>query len=307
MELRQIEYFLRVVSEGSFSRAAETLHMTQPPLSVSIARLEKELGVKLLTREPRGVHATAAGAHFAQQAELILQNIDELSRDIRTIHLGRTGRVSVAAVPTITWFLLPRLLSRFAEMMPEADVSVSDPPPARVIESVMAGGADLGIIATVNCKHLGDSYRSSLNVFNAGNMRMLVALPPKYADAPERLRLADLHGVPWVVPRRSLRIRGLPELFDALWDELDLTPPEIRRVTTLQTAIPMVAAGLGVALVPDSVRTMGPADIVLRELADPVPPLQAGVIWSRDRALSQPAKAMLDLLRDGVLTGSDSR
>lgn len=303
MELRQIEYFLRVASEGSFSRAAESLHMTQPPLSVSIARLEQELGTKLLTREPRGVHTTEAGAHFAQQAEAILHSLDDLARDIRKMHLGRTGRVSVAAVPTITWFLLPRLLSRFAEAMPDADVTVSDPPPARVIESVMAGESDLGIIATVNCKHLGESYRSSLNVFNAGDMRMLVALPPRYADAPERLSLSELHDVPWIVPRRSLRIRGLPELFDSLWDDLDLTPPVVRRVTTLQTAIPLVASGLGVALVPDSVRTMGPSNVVLRELADDIPPLQAGVIWSRDRPLSDPAQAMLDLLRGGVLTG----
>lgn len=306
MELRQLEYFLRVASEGSISRAAVSLHMTQPPLSISIAKLEAELGVPLLTRESRGIRLTEAGTYFAEHAEQILQDLESLKDDMRKRDIGTRGRISIAAVPTITWFLLPRLLERFLAGHPGADISVSDPPPAKVIELVLAKEADVGIIATLSCEQLQDSYRQSLNVFHAGDLRMLVALPPAFSGTADPLSLAELHSQPWIIPSRSLRIRGLPELFDSLWERLHLTPPVIRRVATLQTAIPLVAAGLGVALVPESVRGMADARVILREIADPIPPLQAAAIWSREHAPSRTTESFLDMLRqEGIILASE--
>lgn len=301
MEIRQLEYFLRVASEGSISRAALSLHMTQPPLSISIAKLETELGAQLLTRESRGIRLTEAGRYFAEHSERILQDLEALKDDMRNQNIGAAGRVSLAAVPTITWFLLPQLLERFLASHPTTDVSVIDPPPAEVIEMVLAKEIDIGIIATLSCEQLQDSYRQSLNVFHAGDLRMLVALPSSFSDSAESVSLADLHDQPWIIPRRSLRIRGLPELFDSLWDRLHLTPPTIRRVATLQTAIPLVAAGLGVALVPESVRGVADKRIILREIKDPIPPLQAAAIWSSEQAPSRTMEAFLSTLSQAGL------
>lgn len=297
MEIRQLEHFLRVASEGSISRAALSLHMTQPPLSISIAKLETELGVQLMTREPRGIRLTEAGRYFAEHSERILQDLQALKDDMRNGNIGSDGRVSLAAVPTITWFLLPYVLERFLASHPATEISVIDPPPAKVIEMVLAKEIDVGIIATLSCEQLKDSYRHSLNVLHAGDLKMLVALPPSFKGCPEFMNLAELHSQPWIIPRRSLRIRGLPELFDSLWDQLHLTPPIIRRVATLQTAIPLVAAGLGVALVPESVRRVADHRIVLRELQDAVPPLQAAAIWSSENAPSRSTQAFLSTLR----------
>lgn len=299
MEIRQLEYFLRVATEGSFSRAADSLHMTQPPLSVSIAKLEAELGRPLLARESRGVRLTEAGSHFAERAERVLADLYQLREDMQNDRFGAAGRLSIASVPTITWFLLPRLLHRFVETSPLTDITVADPPPATVIEMVQTAEVDVGLIATVSCEQLQESYRSSLHVLNVGELRMLVALPPSFADSPERVSLADLHGQTWIMPRRSLRIRGLPELFDSLWEKLGLTPPLTRRVATLQTAIPLVASGLGVSLVPESVRSMGNTPVVLRELVDDMPPLQAAAIWSSERPASRALGLLLDILRAG--------
>ena len=135
-------------------------------------------------------------------------------------------------------------------------------------------------------------------MLHAGDLRLLLALPPSFSDAPDPLSLADLHTQTWIMPRRSLRIRGLPELFDALWERLGLTPPTIRRVATLQTAIPLVASGLGVSLVPESVRSMGTTPVVLRSLSDDVPPLQAAAIWSSERPPSRAVESLLACLRD---------
>lgn len=306
MELRQLEYFLRVASEGSITRAALSLHMTQPPLSMSIAKLEAELGVPLLTRESRGIRLTEAGMYFAEHAEQILQDVEALRDDMRKRDIGVVGRLAIAAVPPITWFLLPRLLERFLADHPATDVSVMDPPPAKVIEMVLANEADVGIIATLSCEQLQESYRQSLNIFNAGNMRMLAALPRSFSNSDEDLSLAELHDQTWIIPRRSLRIRGLPELFDSLWESLNLTPPVVRRVATLQTAIPLVAAGLGVALMPESVRGMTDTRIVLRGITDPMPPLQAAAIWSRERVPSQTTQAFLETVRqEGIASRTE--
>jgi DNA-binding transcriptional LysR family regulator len=305
MEFRQLEYFLRVASEGSISRAALSLHMTQPPISISIAKLESELGVPLLTRESRGVRLTEAGQYFAEHSERILQDLESLRDDMRNRDIGAAGRVSIAAVPVITWFLLPRLLERFLNEYPATEISIEDPPPAKVIEMVLAKGTDIGIIATLSCEQLQESYRQSLNVIHIGDLRLLAALPPSFAGSSGPVQLADLHDQPWIIPRRSLRIRALPELFDSLWERLNLTPPIIRRVTTLQTAIPLVAAGLGVALVPDSARGVADARVVLREIADPIPPLQAAAIWSREKAPNRASEGFLDMLRQDGITPSN--
>lgn len=307
MELRQIRYFLRVATEGSFSRAADSLQMTQPPLSIAISNLERELGVKLLHREARGVNTTEAGAVFAKSAEEILRNLDDLARGMRSLPLGQVGQLSIAAVPTITWFLLPQLLRAFLATHPNVNVTVSDPPPAQVIDMVVNGEADIGLISTVNASHLAESYRSSLHVMSAADMPIVVALPPLYASAPAKVSLMELHDLDWIVPKRSLRINGLPELFDSLWERLNLTPPVVHRVTTLQTALPLVATGIGAALVPDSARTVSNSGVVLREVEEGVRPMQAGVIWSKNRATSAATQEMIDLLRSGALAPTNTR
>lgn len=296
MDMRQLRYFLAVVTEGSVTKAAIALHMTQPPLSTAISQLEKDLGVELLVRSARGVRPTEAGSHLAAAAERLLHDLADVEQDLRNMSRGLAGKVTIAAVPTITWELLPEVMLRFLEKSPDVDVTITDPPPATVIEMVLRQEADVGIIATMSIDQLQESYRSQLHFRAVRTMPLLVALPPH--DAPEgpEVSLTSLHDRAWIVPRRSLRIRSLPEVFDAFWASRELPLPAVRRVATLQTAIPLVASGLGVALVPESLRTMSHAPVALRTPAEALPPLEAALLWSADRPPSSATKALIDVV-----------
>jgi DNA-binding transcriptional LysR family regulator len=293
MDVRRLTYFLVVAREGSFSRAAVRLHMTQPPLSLAIAELEKELGVDLLRRSPRGVTPTEAGLYLIASGEKVLSHLDEIKQDLGAMGQGGKGKVSIASVPTVTWTVLPDVLQRFLRIAPEVDVFVSDPPPAQAIDSVLQRQVDLGVIATVSVDQLRETYRRALHVLEAGHLPMVAGLPPGMATASATVHLADLHREVWLLPARSLRFKGLLDAFYALWDQLGLPPPTVRPVGTLQTAIPLVVAGLGVTMLPDRLRAVAYPGLVVRPFADAVPSLTAAVIWSRDH---EPSPAMTRLL-----------
>lgn len=292
MDLRRLTYFLAVAQEGSFSRAAVRLHMTQPPLSLAIGELEKELGVTLLVRSSRGVTPTEAGRHLMLSGQEVVTHLEEASEHLRQMGQGAKGKISIASVPTVTWTVLPGVLQRFLKRAPAVDVSVSDPPPAQVIDRVSRKQADLGIVATVSIEQVRDVYSSMLHVMSARDLPLVAGLPPRMADAPDIVNLADLHHETWLLPARSLRVKGLLDMFYGLWDHLRLPPPTVRLVGTLQTAIPLVVAGLGVTMIPDALRTMAHPELVTRPFADPIPPMNAAVIWARSHQPS-PAMAML--------------
>ena len=296
MEIRQLEYFLRVASEGSITRAAESLNMTQPPLSMSIAGLEKELGQQLFSREPRGIRLTEAGKYFAHEVEHLLGELYRLREDMRHGAVTTGGLVKLSVAPALSWFLLPRLLQPFVAINPQIQFALEDTPPATVINQIASGSADVGIFPTPSFQQIRDSYDASLQVTLITDMHMNLALPPAYADAPEQVSLADLQDQTWFIPRRSLRVRGLPELFDSVWEQAGLTPPLISRITTLQTALPLVRAGLGVSIMPQGVEHLKMEDIVVRRSVEPIPPLQAVAISSKERPVTTAAKMFLEWL-----------
>lgn len=281
MDTRKLRYFITVAREGSFSRAADVLHMTQPPLSMAIAGLEKEVGVSLLVRTPRGVTPTQAGQYLFENGDVVLAQLEGLAGDLRKIGAGVKGRITIASVPVVTWLLLPSVLRRFLATSPEVDVSVADLPPAQVIDRVVHGQVDLGVIATVDLVQLYQAYSEDLYVRHCGDLLMAAGLPPRMGDAPERVSLRDLHSETWLIPARTMRIRSIEDSFNGLWTRLRLARPRVRPVTTLQTAIPLVVAGLGVTLFPSALRPMSHPDLVVREFAESVPPLQIALLWPK--------------------------
>ena len=131
MNLRQLEYFLTVTAEGSFSRAAAVLHMTQPPLSQSVLQLEKQLGVQLLVRHRQGVSPTAAGELLAAQGQQLLRWSERVEEQVKAVGQGIAGRLHIASVPTFAWAHLPPLLKAYAAKAPGVAVELSDPEPAK--------------------------------------------------------------------------------------------------------------------------------------------------------------------------------
>lgn len=296
MEIRQLRYFTTVCAERSFSRAAVKLHMTQPPLSTSVAALERELGVKLLQRTQHGVIPTEAGRYLALRGQQILSQAEQAETHLRSIGEGKEGHLTVAAAPTFAWEFIPILLRRFTSLAPSADITLTDPGAESAVEAVIRGAADIGIVVTSDAAQLGAMYASELHVLAVLDLPMLAVLPPAWESSPDPLDALELRDQTWFLPSKSSRFPGLGEMFEALWSGWTDAPLRYREVSTLQTAVPLVAGGLGVSLMPATIRQFQHRQIVTRTLVQHVPPMQGAVLWRNDIDLTPVQRRFLDLV-----------
>ncbi|NKX54810.1 LysR family transcriptional regulator [Arthrobacter mobilis] len=280
MNLRQLEYFLAVVAEGSVSRAAATLHMTQPPLSQSVLQLEKQLGVQLLSKHHQGVSTTPAGELLATQGRQLLRWSERLEEQVRALGQGLAGRLHIASVPTFAWGHLPPLLKAYAAQAPDVAVELSDPEPAEVLRQVAAGGADVGFVATSDPEGLAAAH-GELVMAVVLAMPLVAVVPPRFADLPEPLDLAELAGEPWILPSASPGFPGLPEIAERLWQEMGTRPSSVRTVSTLQTAVPLISADMGISLMPHSVADIAGSRVRIHTPLQPVQPLYATLVRAR--------------------------
>ena len=297
MDLRQIRYFTTVCAEGSFSRAAQRLHMTQPPLSTSIAGIERELGVKLLDRTQHGVVPTEAGRYLALKGEQILALASQVEEHLRDLGQGRGGSLTVAAVPTFAWEFMPMLLRRFGEVAPNADITLIDPPAMEALDAVRRGWADVGIVVTTDAEQLARFHAGQqLRVEKVRDLAIVAVLPASWEDSPDPLDALELIDEEWIMPGLTPMFPGIFELVDRLWREWAGIVPKFRYVHSLQTALPLVAGGIGVSLMPETVLRFPRAHTVVRTLKQPVPPMHAAVVWRDDAPLAPLQRRFLDLV-----------
>ena len=296
MDLRQIRYFVTVCAEGSFSRAAGRLHMTQPPLSTSVASLERELGVRLLHRTQHGVVPTEAGRYLATKGEQILAQTRQVEQSLRDLGEGRAGHLTVAAVPTFSWEYTAQLLRDFAEVAPTAEVLLTDPAAQDAVEAVLQGAADVGIVVTTDVDRLQQLHEPLLHVRRILDLEMVAVLPPSWADSPDPLDALLLRDEEWIVPAPAPRFPGAFELLESLWREWAGVLPSIRQVLSLQTAMPLVAGGIGVSLMPETALQFPRSHTVVRRLKQHVPPMHAAVLWARGSGVSPLQRRFLDIV-----------
>lgn len=205
MDLRQLRYILAVAEERSVTRAATRLHLTQPPLSVQLARLEHELGVALFVRHRRGVDLTEAGRYLVDHARRVLSDVDAAAESVRRTGQGRSGRL--AFVPATAWSVLPPLLRRFHAARPDVELRFLEGHTDAVAEHVRSRRADLGLV------HLPPGGAASgvgpdLDVAVARREPLVAVVPRARADAlgdrVDRVDLSDLAGEPFFCPGRTV-------------------------------------------------------------------------------------------------------
>ncbi|MFD2474281.1 LysR family transcriptional regulator [Amycolatopsis silviterrae] len=290
MHLRKIEYFVAVAEEGSISLAAQRLHMTQPPLSQAILALEREFGAPLLRRHARGSELTPAGRLLLEQGRRLLRWSERLGEDVRRLGSGEAGRLRIASVPTFAWSNLAPLLVALAEDAPGLTVELSDPDPGTVLHRVREGEADLGFVATSSTAGLAAAH-PELRVRMVKEMPLVLAARAGSADGAS---LADLVEQTWIVPVAVPGFPGLLEVAEELARRAGHAPLRIQSVTTLQTALPLIAAGLGVGLVPADFVSAAAGGIAVQDVGVPIPPIYGTSVQSADL---EPAPALKTFLR----------
>ncbi|MEW1725018.1 LysR family transcriptional regulator [Streptomyces sp. NPDC093109] len=242
MNLRHLGYFIAVADERHFGRAAERLHMAQPPLSQAIRRLEAELGVQLLHRTTRRVDLTDAGRAYLTRARAILADVDEASHEARRVAAGSVGRLAIGRVGSATYSLLPELSRHLATELPgEIDVALLRPPVDEAPLTVTPLRRDRLVVAPPA------DHRPT------GRKQVRVAEP---VGGDLVVHSADRRSVMYGVVLGLLRDAGVE--------------PRIRHeVGETSTPITLVAGGLGPAVVPEPVTALALAGVVHRPLVRP--------------------------------------
>jgi DNA-binding transcriptional LysR family regulator len=299
MELRQLRYFTAVVESGSFTAAAEVLHLSQPPLSVAISKLESELGVRLLDRGPRGVEPTSAGRYLLDASSRILGEVDDLVAGLGRHAAGTAGTLTIAAVPVLMWHRLPALLREHAASAPDVEVRLVDPPPWTAIEMLQQRQADLAAVVVADPRRFAARHRDVLDVVDWGPVPLVAVLPPDEVDAPDPYPLRALDGTVLLLPTRTAAVPSLPEAVEATLHRHDVRPREIRTVPTIQAGLPLVEAGTARAVLPDpDGRSLGRFDVVVRELAPAPRPMRALVLCRRGGAADPKIRRLLEHVGD---------
>lgn len=271
IDFRQLRYFATVAETLHFGRAAALMHISQPPLSRQIAALEAELGVALFKRNSRHVELTAAGRHFHEQAGRILAALDDAVRGTQATARGERGVLRVGFTMSVAWSVLPPLIKDYATAYPAADIQLSEVLPRELNAALLAGAVDVGIAFPWH-RPVGLEY---LNVFSEP---LCVVLPAGHRLAPQAcIAVGELAGEPFITFPAATS-PALHELVIGCCRENGFEP-QVRLETHLQqTIVNLVAAGLGVSLVPRSLGKMQLPGAVFRPIAVPRQ-VEQGVIW----------------------------
>lgn len=241
--LRQLKAFLAIARFGSFRRAAEHLHVSQPALTVQIRELERAVGVRLFDRNTRSVALTQTGRQLLPALDRLLGELDGVLSNAREIAAKRRGLVTIAALPSISATFLATAIARFRQKFPGITVKLRDCPAQRVVELVKAGDVDFGVGSLPRVD-------PEIRVTPLINDHMVVVFPPGHRiERLKRVSLTDLKDLPLILMEAGTSVRSVLE---RAFDDLQLGIAPAYEVTYISTAIGMVQAGLGVTILPSS-------------------------------------------------------
>jgi DNA-binding transcriptional LysR family regulator len=289
----RLQVLAEVVRRGSFSAAAESLSYTQSAVSQAIARLEREVGATLVVRDRRGVRPTAAGATLVEHADAILAQLEAAESELAAVLGVRGGRLRVASFPSAGSTLIPLAVAEFRRDHPDVALTLAEGEPEEIAPRLRAGEFDLALLF----EFPGVPERPSAGVHTVTLLDdpMDVALPGEHRLASKRgLRLADLRGEDWVQTSvQSPCARHVVRLCIAAGFEPNVTFES----DDYETVQGLVAAGVGVALIPRLALSHVHPGIVVRELS-PRPARKVIAATVDGPELAPAAQTMIGILAD---------
>ncbi len=286
IELRNWRQFLMLAQTLHFGRAAEQLHMTQPPLTLAIQQLERRLGTTLFERTRRSVALTPAGAALVEPVRQLLQQAAALQSRARDAAAGEAGRVRLGFVSTVGFGPLPMWLRTFRERHPGIAIELIEATGDVQLRAFERGEIDAGFM--LHAPGLAPTAPVQLKRLSLGVESLVLALPdtPEWA-APKRLRPADVLAQPLVIFPRA----ATPSLYDAVlafYHRQGVTPTIAQEATQMQTIVNLVSAGVGIALVPRAVTQLQRPGVVYRPLpgvlASTAPHGETSLLWPHEAA-----------------------
>jgi DNA-binding transcriptional LysR family regulator len=244
MKLQQLRQFVTLAETLNFHRAAERLNMAQPPLSISIRKLEQELGAPLFTRGHPGVQLTPEGLAALDDARQALLHAEQVQRVVRESTAGERGQLRLGFVGSATYHLLPRLLRGFRARFPMIEVVLAESRTSDLLDEVETGAIDAAIVRTP----ILTGAPTGIALLETDRLCLAVSKDSRFAGR-KRARLAEFRDEPFVSYSRA-SIPSMHALTMMTCQEAGFVPNIAEQATQLQTIVCLVESGLGVALVP---------------------------------------------------------
>ncbi|MGE0684386.1 MAG: LysR family transcriptional regulator [Candidatus Binatia bacterium] len=286
MELRHLRYFLVVAEELHFSRAADRRDIAQPPLSQMIRRLEHELGTPLFHRTKRRVSLTDAGFIFQEEAKRTLAQAERAVSRVRRASRGELGRLIVGFIGSATYSVLPPIIRRFREQYPEVDLTLQELSTVQQVRALREERLQVGFLRPFTPEPL---LKSTMILQEP----LMVALSEQHRLSRQaKISMRLLMNEPFILFPRSLA----PELYDqiiSLCQGARFSPHVVQEAMQLPTIISLVAAGIGLAVIPASLQNLGRAGVHYRAIRESTPKAELVVAWRAE----QPSTLVQSFLR----------
>jgi len=287
MELDQLRYFLQVAERGNFTRAAEDLRISQPALSRSIQKLEEELGQPLFERQTRNLALTDSGDLLRSRARQILTLVEDTKAEITDD--GQTGRLRVAAIPTIAPFFLPQVLQTFGRAYPKATVIVQEDTTENLIRALIDGAVDVAILA------LPIEARSLETEELFAEELLLLMSVDHPLTAKKQIRLSDIESLPFVLLGEA---HCLSDNIISFCRQKSFHPVSVERTSQLAMVQELVSLNHGISMVPAMAQKLDTCSHrVYRSLSGTRPSRKIAMVSNPYRFQSLLLKSLMKQLR----------
>lgn len=292
MELRHLRYFLAVADAQNFSRAAETVHVSQPSLSVQIRALEEELGARLFDRLGRKVVLTRAGEIFREHAERVMRELEQASLSVQELQGARRGRLVVGALSTVNSYLIPPLVARFKRRFPGIHLQVHAQPSPDIVAALLANRLDMGICLLP----VAGERLTATHLFDE---RLALVAPASFPLPKPRLRMRELAGLPLVLMPVDYCLR---KMIEAECGKAGIEPQVVLEMTSPEGILEAVAEGTGLTILPELYVRLHLRRRRLRtfDLIDPTPRHSVGLVHPTNRYQSLAAREFARLCQATV-------
>jgi LysR family transcriptional regulator, benzoate and cis,cis-muconate-responsive activator of ben and cat genes len=290
MDLRHLRYFVAVAEELSFTRAAERLHIAQPPLSQQVRQLEEELGVTLLERGARPLRLTEAGLVLLDRARSLLATLEVAVADTRRAGRGQTGKLAVGFAGSAMYVILPDVIGAFRDACPDVELVLDEMLASEIAEALRQRRIDVGFARPPL------SQEEAFAQYLLLEEPYVAALPKRHAFAGRvEVALAQLADEPFVAYPANPG-PSVTDLVISACKAAGFVPRIVQEVLHLQTAVSLVAAGVGVTLVPlAAAQGQSRRGVTYITLSPPAPMAPLAVVW-RDGDASPSLRRFLGIL-----------
>ena len=297
MRLRQLQQFVTLAETGNFRRAAERLHMAQPPLSVSIRKLEQELGSALFERTGSGALLTPAGQAMLADARLVLRHAERCRQAVQDLSAGEGGTIRLGFVGSATYALLPRLIPALRERHPGITLELSEGTSAGILDGLVARRLDAGLV------RYPMPEPSGFELLTLDRDEFVLAVHADSALARRRsMALSEAADQTFIMYSQT-RVPGLRMLAMQRCQASGFVPQVAQEANQVQTVLSLVASGLGVALVAGVARRVMPPGVSCLSLSDNPPGFHIGLALVR---LADTDSLLLQRLAEQALRCADA-